>query len=79
MVYLPTGREVVIKMGIIPGEMVRAWWFNPRDGRASLIGTFPNNGFQKFAGAGEPAVGNDWVLVLEDAAHDYPPPGQVRQ
>jgi hypothetical protein len=58
---------------------VQAWWFNPRDGQARPAGTFANQGQQEFT---PPDRGEllDWVLVLDDAASNYPPPGEsVRQ
>jgi hypothetical protein len=53
---------------------VQAWWFNPRDGTAEKLGVFPNTGTRAFtpASLGE---ATDWVLVLDDAAKNYPAPG----
>jgi hypothetical protein len=75
MVYAPVGRPFKVRMNAIQGADVKAWWFNPRDGRASAIGLFHNRGEQEFSppDAGESL---DWVLVLDDAAKNYPPPGQ---
>ena len=74
MVYVPAGRRFAVTMSSIAGGSVKAWWFNPRTGTAAAIGTFPNTGERVFAppDAGE-AV--DWVLVLDDAAKQYPAPG----
>lgn len=76
MVYAPAGRPFVVKMDAIKGPTVKAWWFNPRDGKATAIGEFPNTGAKRFA---PPDAGEllDWVLVLDDAAKNYPPPGQT--
>jgi hypothetical protein len=41
----------------------KCWWFNPRDGSVSLIGTFANTGTRDFT----PSDSNDWVLVIDDA------------
>ena len=75
MVYAPIGRPFSVRMDAIKGPKVKAWWFNPRDGKATLIGEFANRGEKRFAppDAGE---ATDWVLVLDDAAIGYPPPGQ---
>ena len=53
---------------------MKAWWFNPRDGKATAIGTFPNTGERAFT---PPDAGEllDWVLVLDDAAKGYAAPG----
>ena len=75
MVYAPIGRPFSVRMDVIKGPNVKAWWFNPRDGKATPIGEFANRGERRFTSpdAGE---ATDWVLVLDDAAIGYPPPGQ---
>jgi hypothetical protein len=75
MVYAPAGRPFAVAMTKITGPTVKAWWFNPRDGKATAIGTFPNTGAKTFA---PPDAGEllDWVLVLDDAAKNYPEPGK---
>jgi hypothetical protein len=74
MVYAPVGRPFTVRMDVIKGAKVKAWWFNPRDGKAAAIGTFSNQGQRKFS---PPDSGEflDWVLVLDDAARKYPAPG----
>jgi uncharacterized protein DUF4038/collagenase-like protein with putative collagen-binding domain len=74
MVYAPTGRPFKVKMDKISGAKVKAWWFNPREGKATLIGEFPNAGEREFV---PPTKGEnlDWVLVLDNAAKNFPPPG----
>jgi len=57
----------------IAGAEVRAWWFNPRTAGATEIGVRPARGEQTFD---PPVDGPDWVLVLDDAGQDFPPPGQ---
>lgn len=75
MVYAPVGRPFRVRMSAIRGARVKAWWFNPRDGQATAIGEFANEGERAFTppDPGEPL---DWVLVLDDAAQGYPPPGR---
>ncbi|MCX7664944.1 MAG: glycoside hydrolase family 140 protein [Gemmataceae bacterium] len=75
MVYVPVGRSFEVQMNKVTGAKVKAWWFNPRNGKATLIGEFPNTEKRKFT---PPDVGEllDWVLVLDDAAKNYPAPGQ---
>ena len=74
MVYAPVGRKFKVRMDKIAGATVKAWWFNPRSGQATAIGEFPNTGEREFT---PPDLGEmlDWVLVLDDAARKYPPPG----
>jgi uncharacterized protein DUF4038/collagenase-like protein with putative collagen-binding domain len=78
MVYAPIGRPFSVRMSKITGAQVRAWWFDPRTGNATEIGTFPNAGEREFA---PPSKGEmlDWVLVLDAASRDYPPPGTSAQ
>jgi hypothetical protein len=74
MVYAPVGRSFQVRMNKIAGPRVTAWWFNPRDGGVDVIGEFENQGVRTFT---PPTPGEllDWVLVLDDAAKGYPPPG----
>lgn len=75
MVYVPTGRAFSVRMEVIKGATVKAWWFNPRDGRAVAIGEFENAGQRRFVPP-NPGEGLDWILVLDDAGKGYPPPGE---
>ena len=74
MVYSPAGRRFKVRLDAIAGTRVRAWWYNPRTGTASPAGEYPNRGEQEFV---PPDRGEmiDWVLVLDDAVKNYPPPG----
>ena len=69
--YVPSQKEITVDLRRITGGEVKAWWFNPREGSAQLIGTFPTTGSQAFT----PAASGDWVLVLDNASLDLPPPG----
>jgi len=64
-------------MDKVTGATVKAWWFNPRDGKATAIGSFDNKGEREFT---PPDKGEmlDWVLVLDDEAKKFPPPGTPR-
>lgn len=75
MIYAPVGRAFAVRMDVIRGAKVKAWWFNPRDGTAKVIGTFANQGERTFVPP-EPGEMLDWVLVLDDAAKKYPAPGR---
>lgn len=74
MVYAPCGRAFAVRMDKIGGPVVRAWWYDPRTGAATPIGEFPNRGERTFTPP-QPGEAVDWVLVLDDAARDFPPPG----
>ena len=77
MAYTYTGRPFRIRMGSITGRNVKAWWYNPRNGEASEIGVLENGGTREFRPPGVPSVGNDWVLVLDDASKDFGRPGVI--
>jgi len=75
-VYVPAGRRFAVRMNVITGPVVKAWWFNPRTGAATAIGTFDHTGEREFTPP-DPGEMVDWVLVLDDAAKNYPPPGSI--
>ncbi len=77
MVYAPVGRPFSVRMSAITGARVKAWWFNPRTGAATAIGSFANTGQREFT---PPDRGEmlDWILVLDDESKKYPPPGTRR-
>jgi hypothetical protein len=64
--YTWTGRKFTAKMGVISGQSVRCAWYDPRTGQTKDIGNIPNKGTREFDPPGEPAPGNDWVLVLDE-------------
>lgn len=74
MIYTPVGRPFSVRMDKISGP-VKAWWFNPRNGQATLIGEFENKGTREFSSP-DPGESIDWVLVLDDATKAFPPPGK---
>lgn len=65
LIYTHNGREMQISMGKIAGDKVAASWFNPRNGKQTVIGKFENNGTHTFNPPGEMEDGNDWVLILD--------------
>jgi hypothetical protein len=74
-VYTPLGLPVTVDLEKLSGERVVAWWYDPRHGTAREIGTFGREGHREFKPpfAGK---GNDWVLVLDDAARGHGEPGK---
>ena len=77
MVYAPVGRAFKVRMDKIIGSQVKAWWFNPRDGTSIVIGEFPNTGEHEFTSP-DRNEDRDWILVLDDAAKNFPPPGHTK-
>jgi hypothetical protein len=76
MVYAPVGRAFSVRMDVIKGSKVTAWWYNPRNGKAREISTFDNKGERSFISP-DPGETIDWILVLDDAAKKYPAPGSA--
>jgi hypothetical protein len=78
MVYVPQpGRTIGVDVTWLGAAAGVAWWFHPADGSATLLGGFgPEDpvpgGTLWFT---TPAQGEDWVLVLDDAAQRFGPPG----
>lgn len=69
-IYTAAGRPVTVNTGKISGNQFNAYWFDPRNGEAKLIGKFDNKGRHQFKPP-TAGYGKDWVLVLDDAAKDY--------
>jgi hypothetical protein len=60
-------------MTSISGTAANAWWYSPSNGAATFIGAYDTVGTQVFTAPDT----NDWVLVLDDASQNYPPPGII--
>lgn len=75
-VYSAQGRAFTVNLGRISGAQVSAWWFNPRNGAAERIGEFENRGTREFTPHLHGGFGTDMVLVLDDAAKNFPAPGR---
>jgi hypothetical protein len=75
MVFIPKGQPVTIDLGKITGLHAVAWWFNPKNGAATRIGSnFSTTGTTTFVptSSGEE---EDWVLVIDDENKRYSMPG----
>jgi hypothetical protein len=69
--YTSQGQNINIKM---PFSNNKCWWWNPREGVATLIGTFAQ-GNKDFDCPGDAGRDHDWVLVIDDAGKAYAEPG----
>jgi hypothetical protein len=74
-IYVPSGQTFSINMTKISGGTVKVWWFNPRTGESSEVGTYPNTGTRQFSTPSN--SGPDWVLVLDDASKNFAAPGKA--
>ncbi|WP_461451556.1 glycoside hydrolase family 140 protein [Mucilaginibacter sp.] len=64
-VYTYTGRNITINTGQLPGNKIKASWYSPRNGNITAIGVFNKAKITKFNPPGDPANGNDWVLIID--------------
>lgn len=72
MIYVPGGgRTVTIDPRALSGDRLVAWRYDPRDGTAQRIGRYERRGPLAFT----TPPGEDWVLVIDDAARRFGPPG----
>jgi hypothetical protein len=72
LIYLPRPLPVTVDVSKLSGEQLKAWWYNPVTGVASLIGTFSR---QRELTLGPSGASPDWVLVLDDVAAGFQAPG----
>ena len=73
MAFLPTSRTVKVDLTKISGVRAQAFWYNPSIGESTRIDDFPTTGSQAFT----PPSNGDWLLVIDDAALDFPAPGKA--
>ncbi len=72
-VYFPMNdQSAAIDLAKLRTKRLRAWWYDPRTGVATLLGEIEGRAAMEFR---TPSYGSDWVLVLDDAAANYPLPG----
>jgi hypothetical protein len=72
-VYFPMN-DVTTRLDLsrLGPRKLRAWWFDPRTGVGTLIGTLDGADKNEFR---TPPYGPDWVLAIEAREANYPPPG----
>lgn len=75
MIYAPVGRKFTVRMSALKGNKIKAWWYNPRTGKATSAGIHSNKGEKTFISP-NPGEMIDWILVLDDISKKYPAPGQ---
>lgn len=74
--YSPYGWPIEVDLSKISAQNVRAWWFDPRTGMATEIGTVEGPK-RTFDPPGPGGRGNDWVLIVDDAAAGFTAPGRI--
>ena len=72
-VYAATGKTFTVLLEKIKGDKLRAYWFNPKDGKATADEIIDNRGSREFKPPSS-GYGQDWILVLDDVTKQYPRP-----
>jgi len=70
MVYSTAGKPFTLNLQKIKGASLKGFWYNPRTGEQTVIDAIANTGSKKFTSPTS-NYGQDWVLVLFDAAKKY--------
>lgn len=72
-VYSSEGMKFTLNPEKISGKEIVARWYNPRNGEIQEVGKFPRK-TKEFTPPTN-GYGQDWVLIVDDAARNYPAPG----
>lgn len=73
-IYSAAGKPFTVLPGKISGDRLHAFWFDPRNGKATEAGIVPNTKENRFTPPSA-GYGKDWVLVLDDVSKKYLFPG----
>lgn len=74
-IYTPSGLDPQVDLAMLNFSMVKPWWYNPRNGDVVEMDTTEAAGIIEFSSPSE-GRGNDWILVLDNASRNFPPPGK---
>ncbi|MFC1633370.1 glycoside hydrolase family 140 protein [Planctomycetota bacterium] len=75
MVYIPTGKGAKLALSLCGWPTTNVWWYNCKTGQATHLSKISTDQVKYF----EPKTrgrGNDWVLILDNAARSFGPPGE---
>ncbi len=74
LAYTPRGAAVTVDLSRLSGQLKVAWWYDPRRGEAHRAGEL--SGDRATLQPPSSGDGQDWVLVVDDAAAGFGWPGQ---
>lgn len=77
MVYSESGKPFAVDLLKLSGKNIDAWWYDVRSGKSYKTGNYAQSDKQWFYPP-TTGIGNDWVLVLDDAKANFPVPGSGR-
>jgi hypothetical protein len=72
MVYSPDGQRFTADLTKVAGTAVTAYWYDPRSGTSIGIPGVQRSDAVQF----QPPSGQDWVLVVDETARGFGPPGR---
>lgn len=72
-VYTTAGNRFTVNLGKISGTELTCSWYNPRNGEVKEAGKTENKGTKVFTPPTS-GYGQDWVLIIDDAAKKYEKP-----
>ena len=75
MIYFPTGKATDLDLSSLNGSQLNAWWYDPRTGASFRGETLSKSSLLSITPPSS-GKGNDWVLVIDEAEANYPPPGR---
>jgi hypothetical protein len=73
-IYLPGDQTVEVDLAKLSGETLTAYWYDTRTGGATRIAVLGKTASREFTPPDASVAG--WVLVVDDAAMQFPPPGK---
>ena len=76
-VYSTRGEPFSVDLSVFPGPRIRESWFDPRYGVTYAIHGGDSRGIQTYVPPTH-GRGQDWILILDDAEQNFPPPGPTR-
>lgn len=76
-IYSPRGEPFTVDKNVIKGRRLREIWYDPRYGCSYLVHTTDTHGYQTYTPPTS-GRGQDWVLIIEDAAQNFPLPGAAK-
>jgi hypothetical protein len=76
--YAPYGSSFTLSLTELTAASLHAWWFNPRNNTYVEVGTIEVQPEIALDPPGDEKRGNDWVLLLDDAAKGFPAPASAR-
>jgi hypothetical protein len=72
-IYSPRGESFTVDKSRLKAARLKEIWFDPRYGASYHFHSTTNEGYQTYAPPTS-GRGQDWLLILEDEAADFPSP-----